>query len=56
MAGPPASVGAALVVQAVAVRTRVINSGAIWFMRLMNPISLDIGIFDIGGFPDGLDM
>ena len=56
MAGPLASVGAALVVQAVAVRIRVINSGAIWFMRLMNPISLDIGIFDIGGFPDGLDM
>ena len=54
--GQLASVGAAPVVQAVAVRIRVINSGAVWFMRLMNPISLDIGIFDIGGFPDGLDM
>ena len=56
MVGPLASVGATPVVQAVAVRIRVINSGAVCFMRLMKPISLDIGIFDIGGFPDGLDM
>lgn len=41
--GPLASVGALPVVQAVAVRIRLINSGAVWLMRLMNPISLDIG-------------